>query len=352
MLDITRRLAERRMVEPLMQYVATTVFELIPAERCMIVRFDEDGTPHVDVALSRQGQPLGASTDQMSRSILDRVRASLSPLRVGDALSENALKEVHSVRSLGLRSVMCVPLISFGQAIGAIYVENRSARNQFREENLLPLILFSHQVVVALENARAYEALEERIAERTRELQEANALLARQAEELRELSIRDALTGLHNRRSFNERLPQLFEMARRYDRPLALACLDIDNFKQINDTLLHTGGDQVLRLVAEILRETVRQSDPIARIGGEEFAIVMPETSLETAQAACDRLRQTIERYDWSSVSPDLRVTVSIGVADDHACPMAEELLRRADSALYQAKRLGKNRVETERAQG
>jgi diguanylate cyclase (GGDEF)-like protein len=344
-LDITRRLAEQHLVQPLMKYVADTVFELIRAERCLMVLFAEDGTPSVQIAQDRHGQPLGLDTDQMSHSILERVRISMTPLCVGDALEEVSLKTARSVRSLGLRSVMCVPLISYGASIGAIYVENRSASNQFREENLVPLVLFSHQVVTALEKARLYEALEARIEERTRNLQVANTQLAQQAVELREQSIHDSLTGLYNRRYFNESLLQLFELARRYQRPITIACLDIDNFKQINDTFFHAGGDRVLVAVAQTLSTNIRQADSIARTGGEEFVISMPETDLMTALGVCERLRKTIERYDWDEIAPGLRLTVSIGIASDEGCSDEQELLRCADMRLYDAKRLGKNRV-------
>ncbi len=344
-LDITRRLAERRLVQPLMEYVATTLFEIIPAEQCQIVLFAADGSPQVQIARNRQGESLGVSASQMSHSILERVRVSMTPVQIGDALEEHDLRQVRSVRNLGLRSVMCVPLISFGQAIGAIYVENRSARNQFREENLLPLVLFSHQVVTALENARIYEAMETRIAERTQELRAANEQLARQAAELREQSLRDSLTGLTNRRYFSENLPQLFALARRYARPLTLACIDIDNFKQINDTLFHAGGDRVLVAVADLLHRSIRQADTVSRIGGEEFAVMMPETGLDQAIALCERLRITVEGHGWGAIGPGLGVTISIGVADDAGCADEQELLRRADQSLYAAKRLGKNRV-------
>lgn len=344
-LDITRRLAEQRLVGPLMEYVAGTVFEIISAQRCMIVLFDDDGAPAVQVARDRQGQSLGTAPDQMSRSILERVRLTLTPLHIGDALADKALKEIQSVRTLGLRSVICVPLVSYGQAIGAIYVENRSARNQFGEDNLVPLILFSHQVVVALENARLYESLEARIEERTRALREANVLLAQQAVELREQSIRDSLTGLFNRRYFNEHLPHMFELARRYGRPLSLACIDIDNFKQVNDSILHAGGDRVLVEIAGLLCGNTRDADRVVRLGGEEFAVLMPDTPLSTALLACERLRTMIECHDWDAIAPGLRVTVSIGVADNNGCAGPQDLLAHADIHLYAAKGQGKNRV-------
>lgn len=159
-LDIARRLSEQRQVLPLMTFVAEQVFHITTAERCLIVLFADDGTPNVRVARDRQGEPLDAAGDQMSHSILDHVRMSMKPLLVNDAQTEQTFKRAKSVHTLGLRSVMCVPLLSYATTVGAIYVENRRASGQFQEENLVPLALLSYQVVVALENARLYEALE------------------------------------------------------------------------------------------------------------------------------------------------------------------------------------------------
>jgi diguanylate cyclase (GGDEF)-like protein len=311
----------------------------------LIVLFSDDGGLHVQIARDRNGEMLKATADQISQSILQQVRTTLEPLLIGDAMDNIDLKNARSVRSLGLRSVMCVPLISHGQAIGAIYVENRSARNQFQEENLVPLALFAHQVVAAIENARDHETLEARIAERTQALQDANEQLAQQAAVLREQSIRDSLTGLYNRRYYTETVAQQFEVARRYQRPLALAIADIDHFKQINDTLLHAGGDRVLVAVGSILRDHVRQADSVARIGGEEFALVMPETPFAAACQACERLRITLAQHDWEAVAPNLRVTVSVGVAAMDECANAAELMQLADARLYAAKRSGRNRM-------
>lgn len=344
-LDITRRLAEQRAVQPLMDYVSETIFEFIDAERCLIALFAIDGSLDVQSARNRKGQRIEDATDQVSFSILQRVRNTLSPLLINDALSDEYLRGSRSVYNLKLRSVMCVPLISYGQAIGVIYVENRSLRGRFREENLLPLVLFSHQVVVTIENARFYESLEARIAERTRALEEANQQLTRQAVELRELGIRDSLTNLHNRRHFTDQLPVLFAAAQQEQQPLVLACADVDNFKQINDAFFHQIGDQVLIRLAGLISENIRTTDCCARIGGEEFTIAMPNTTLPAAIHICERLRGIIEQFDWNSLAAGLQVSISFGLAMSEECADAQSLLRLADTRLYMAKRLGKNRV-------
>lgn len=164
------------------------------------------------------------------------------------------------------------------------------------------------------------------------------AQLARQSGE-------DPLTGLANRRQLDPRLAEEFASARVRGRPLALALFDLDDFKQVNDRWSHAMGDAVLRAVARLLRAHCRESDLVARYGGEEFAIVLPATDAAGAQVVCDKLRAVIAGYDWNALAPGLRVTSSIGVADDHGVADAEALLAAADALLYTAKRGGKNQV-------
>ncbi|HEX6097017.1 MAG TPA: diguanylate cyclase [Thermoanaerobaculia bacterium] len=165
--------------------------------------------------------------------------------------------------------------------------------------------------------------------------------------QLLELSRRDSLTSLHNRRSFDERFEDAFEQARRYHRPLALAVIDIDHFKRINDRSGHDHGDSVLRAVAQRIAAGTRQSDFAARLGGEEFAIVLPETALFEALQFGEKLRASIA----AEPVVDENVTVSIGIASvPHShVTNPSELFRAADQALYRAKENGRNRVEIER---
>lgn len=175
------------------------------------------------------------------------------------------------------------------------------------------------------------------------------ALLASN-QQLEELSHTDPLTGAANRRSFDEELVLRFEHARRYKRPLSLAMIDIDHFKQINDIYGHQAGDTVLRCVAKVLQRVTRQSDVVSRYGGEEFAVVVPETQLLEALQFAEKIRVAVATEDLGAGMPP-RVTVSVGVATFGytALANAAELLRASDAALYRAKANGRNRVECER---
>ncbi|NRR32045.1 GGDEF domain-containing protein [Oxalobacteraceae bacterium] len=193
--------------------------------------------------------------------------------------------------------------------------------------------------------ATAFNAMSEQLARSHEELQASHVTILAQAEQLRELSVRDALTDLYNRRHFDEQASTLFNQAVRHKRPLSLVIGDIDFFKRINDQFSHATGDAVLRRVSAILRNHMRLTDLVARYGGEEFVIALPETALPQAAALCDKLRNLIEGHPWHEVHPDLKVTISMGVSADLAAGTAEAMLRHADTLLYRAKEAGRNRV-------
>jgi diguanylate cyclase (GGDEF)-like protein len=163
--------------------------------------------------------------------------------------------------------------------------------------------------------------------------------------ELQLLANRDDLTGLMNRRHFMESATTELRRAQRYGRPTAVALGDLDFFKSLNDTYGHGAGDAVLRTFAELLTESLRQSDLVCRYGGEEFAFLFPESTVGQAHILVERFREHCAAQEIRL--PDgllVRVTLSIGLADASNCPI-EVALQRADLALYEAKRLGRNRV-------
>lgn len=165
-------------------------------------------------------------------------------------------------------------------------------------------------------------------------------------ERVQELAIRDGLTGLFVRRHFVSRLQEEVARAARHDLPLAFLMVDIDHFKQINDTHGHLVGDAVLRELAAVLRAQVRDVDLLGRYGGEEFGVGLLETEAAEAQAAAERIRHAVEDAVFRAYDERLAVTVSIGIATFPAeAADAAELIERADAAMYQAKTAGRNRV-------
>jgi diguanylate cyclase (GGDEF)-like protein len=181
-----------------------------------------------------------------------------------------------------------------------------------------------------------HEVLEEKVRVRTLELQAANRALDLQART-------DALTGLLNRRGFDPRFSFALALARRSGRPLSMIALDVDHFKRVNDSFGHDAGDEVLRRVARTLEARLRASDVIARTGGEEFVAMLPDTTLEGAQAIAHTLLAAMAEHEDAVVGT---VTISAGVASLHGTEdQGPAMLRRADEALYEAKRQGRNRA-------
>jgi diguanylate cyclase (GGDEF)-like protein len=170
--------------------------------------------------------------------------------------------------------------------------------------------------------------------------------LIHQADKLAQLASVDGLSGLYNRRHFLELAEIEWERFKRYERPLALLILDIDKFKSINDRYGHDVGDLVIKTVAEVLRETSRTSDITARVGGEEFALLLPETNLENACLAAGRFWCAVAERTISIGDQNLSVTVSVGLSSaGTGMSGIPELMKQADLGLYEAKRTGRNRV-------
>ncbi len=167
------------------------------------------------------------------------------------------------------------------------------------------------------------------------------------------LSITDGLTKLHNHRYLQDELARAFEESHRYQRPLALAMIDIDFFKKINDGHGHAIGDEVLKAVARLFRDSVRGSDLVARYGGEEFAVMMPETTLDDGVTFAEKIRTLIESTPIETQAGPLKTTVSIGVASIPQTRIhnSKELIVAADKALYRAKKGGRNQVQAEKRQ-
>jgi diguanylate cyclase (GGDEF)-like protein/PAS domain S-box-containing protein len=168
-------------------------------------------------------------------------------------------------------------------------------------------------------------------------------------QKLRHLSITDSLTGIYNQRHFYTCLNRELDRCERYQRPISLICIDLDRFKQCNDLFGHLEGDNVLRLVGNLLASVLRRTDMAFRYGGDEFFVLLPETGLASARTTCEKIRGLFnarwpytDEYKGTQFEP---VTLSIGVAQAISGENAEDVIRRADLAMYDAKRSGGDRV-------
>jgi len=168
------------------------------------------------------------------------------------------------------------------------------------------------------------------------------------ASDMETLASIDGLTGIYNRRHFETLVHAELARCQRYTRPLSILMIDVDHFKAVNDRFGHAAGDQVLKAVAATCLAAKRDSDVVARVGGEEFAVMLPETAEEAAAQFAERLRYQVQDCPTIMENETLAITVSIGIASGGPQTSAiEDLLRSADQALYEAKRSGRNRVVT-----
>lgn len=182
---------------------------------------------------------------------------------------------------------------------------------------------------------------------------------AENRERLRFIGLTDSLTNVNNRRFFDQRLLEELERARRGNVPLGCLFIDLDFFKTVNDEHGHQVGDDVLRHVAQLIREQLRTIDVVARYGGEEFSVLLAQADLELAVEIAERIRKSVEQWEYDLSEIDLQVSVSVGVATtemiepiDDINEIAHRLVEAADQAVYQAKRTGRNRVVSYEASG
>ncbi|WP_070358411.1 diguanylate cyclase [Duganella sp. HH105] len=299
----------------------------------------------------RHGEVLPASARKDARAVKvgERVEAYISPEGVFTPSKQeqqyiDAMREALVAGVTGAAALALVLGVLLSRGLSRKLSHLTGAVRAMHGGSLLQRVpVEGKDEVAAL--ASAFNDMSEQLARSHEELKESHQTILAQAEQMRELSVRDALTRLHNRRHFDEQATTLFSHAVRHKRPLSVVIGDIDFFKRINDQFSHATGDAVLRQVGEILRSHMRLSDLVARYGGEEFVIAFPETELPQAAALCDKLRNMIEGFPWHEVHPDLKVTMSMGVYADLAAGTAEAMLQKADELLYRAKQTGRNRV-------
>jgi diguanylate cyclase (GGDEF)-like protein len=283
------------------------------------------------------------SRGMVPMSVIRYAERTSEPLLISDAASDDRFMRDRYVANMDCCSMLVVPILSRGVRKALLILENRFIRAAFSTERIDAVMLVAGQLAVSLDNARVYASLERKVAERTAELAQAN-------QRLETLSGTDALTGLANRRRLEAVLATEWDRAEAAHTPLSLAMVDIDHFKLYNDRHGHLAGDEYLRRTAAQLLRHSRRGDLVSRYGGEEFAIVMPNTGTGDARAVAERLRTAVsEPKGPASGATDPIATVSIGVATvvPTSALTPTDLISAADVQLYEAKRGGRNRVNT-----
>lgn len=244
--------------------------------------------------------------------VAGRVFSTGEPIIINKTKEDPRFMEAKTSR---VDNILCVPLKVYDECIGVINITNKKNNEFFTKDDLSIVTALANQAAVAINNARLYE-----------------------------LAVTDSLTKVLIRRHFMQRLEDELRRSKRYHHTLSLVMVDLDNYKDINDTYGHQAGDRVLMEIAKIFKKSVRTTDLVGRYGGDEFCFALPETPPDGAMIFCERLRQKIENTQLSFESFLIKRTISCGIATypNHTEDM-HELFKMADMALFKAKRDGRN---------
>lgn len=315
--------------EEIYDSVLLSCMDLVGAERGSLMLLDNKNNV-LSIKASR-----GFSTFKgLDRDVLDNISIDLGegiaggvaakgePVMVEDI--EHELPEHGNMPWYKTKSFISMPLRLDNRVIGVINISDKLTGGVFSKEDLLLVKSIANYASIALERGAYYSM----------------------SEELKLLSMTDALTGLFNRRYFLERLFEEVERVKRHGEKFALFLLDIDNFKAFNDRYGHSVGDEILKLASKTIRDAVRSMDVVARYGGEEFVVLLPHTSKGESLVIAERIRQGIEEMKHARTAFKATPTISIGVAEFPGdADTIDDLVEHADKAMYAAKRLGRNRV-------
>ena len=292
--------------------------ELLKAERSSLLVFDEDSRKfQVKALLGADSSFIGENA--IGERIARHVFETAQPIAIAD-ISQSGIPIDTDVRHYKTPSFLSSPIKLGEKVVGVMNFADRASGESFDRASLELFDAIAPQIAIAIDRAELKE----------------------RAGQFEQLSVTDALTGLLNRRYMEQRLMEETRRSNRYGYPMSFMMLDVDEFKAYNDNFGHPAGDEALKLVAFKVRETLRSADVAARFGGEEFAILLPQTTSREAITIADRIRANIEQ----TIFPHRPVTISIGVSSCSAelCRDAD-LVVAADQALYRAKRGGRNRV-------
>ncbi|MGD8727168.1 MAG: diguanylate cyclase [Gemmatimonadales bacterium] len=336
MLDILREVTEAFAPEGIYRVLTHRVASALKVSRCsMILAKAGDATGTVVVAA--ENPSLSNLEVQLNRyPEIQRALAINRPVLVEDVQSDplyasvRAQWEVSGVE-ITTRSVIAVPFGMSGDRTGVFFLRTVGDQPSLTVADCALAEQVVRTAVSVIEKAYALQSIQSD--------KERYELLAQT----------DPLTGCLNRRALTEALRAEIERGRRYGLALSVLMIDLDHFKRVNDTRGHLVGDDVLQQLAEVLREQMRAVDEVARYGGEEFVIVLPETALPGAVSFAERVREAVAAHEFADADNPLSLTVSVGVATltSGESGEVEELLARADAALYRAKQDGRNVVRS-----
>jgi diguanylate cyclase (GGDEF)-like protein len=309
------------------QLIISNSKDLLRSERASLLVLDESANELIlKAAIGLATDPSTVSHMRVGEGVSGEVMESGKALMVDD-VDLSAVTPAPAERLYKTKSFISYPIMIAGRKIGVLNVTDKSEGGKYDDVDLSLLEIIGPQVALALERAEWQE----------------------RATEFQLMSITDPLTALPNRRYLEERLTEELNRSKRYDYPMSFLMIDIDDFKAYNDNNGHQAGDLALQITAHCLKAALRSADVASRYGGEEFCILLPQTSITEAGVIADRIRHRVAttHFPHGKSQPLGRVTVSIGVAAySEIINSSETVIAAADRALYQAKAMGKDRIE------
>ncbi|MEW5947765.1 MAG: diguanylate cyclase [bacterium] len=324
-LEFAKEINSQENVENAVQLFHRYISGMIEADDVSVIIHErESGQPTL---YSFRGGSVGAAPAPPDHPLISAVLSGKNeegePLVLHPAEGEDAIPAGATVVNFPVRTLWADAVHAGETGITGILAVSSRQRREFAKDRMDEVRILGSHLAVAVENLK---------------------LRAR----LQEMAVTDGLTGVYNRRYFERSLERELRRAERYGRDLGLVMLDIDHFKKLNDRYGHPTGDAVLKEIAAIISDSVRNIDVVARYGGEEFALVVPETSLDGTRELAERLRKSVEEHRFVSENgKPIRATISLGVSAYPDVKTHEALIQTADEALYRSKKAGRNRVET-----
>jgi diguanylate cyclase (GGDEF)-like protein len=308
-------------LKKLLQFILGQAIEITSAEKGSLMLYDmetdqlnirvlaglEDNTFQEKV----NNNEIECRSFKAGEGIAGRVFLNAKPIVVNNIKEDGVFVDSHASY---VRSIVCIPMVVFNEVIGVINVTNKRHGKEFTDDDVEMLKAVADQAAVAINKAQLWD-----------------------------MAVTDSLTGLYVRRYFMVKLQEELLRAERYTNILSIVMADLDGFKNVNDTYGHDAGDRVLKAIGQFLQQNIRDVDVVARYGGDEFVIMIPEAAQDAAYILSERLRKQFSKLKLENMPP---ITISLGIA---TYPLdgteLEDLIKKADSAMYAAKRAGRNKV-------
>ncbi|MDP2682984.1 MAG: diguanylate cyclase [Deltaproteobacteria bacterium] len=327
--DVTKTISSMLKTEEVLYTIVKRVADITGAVRCSIVLISQEDIGYV---LASHESPT-IKEIKLDLNKYPEIREALKskrPVVIEDISRHPLMAEVKDlVKDLDRMNVLVLPIIWEEEVIGTLFLRTRRLGKGFTEKDINLCQIIAQSAYHAIKNARLFEEV------------------SKEKEEMKTLAITDSLTEVYNHNFFYTRLEEEFNRTVRYETPISLIMMDIDDFKRINDTYGHRTGDHVLKEVADMIKKLVRKTDIVARYGGEEFSVILPHTNLDGAEEEAERIREAISSHAYANLTKET-ITISLGVVSypsGKTIMNAGDFVNLADTALYEAKRSGKNKV-------